>query len=97
MSFTCVSGVEATAKDVIWAPAPTTIADELADLVTSGVTGMRLLSNLNQGFGKASRADVFFGIAMAVSLFEADRIGLLYDLMVSEAAVAALSPVPTDA
>jgi hypothetical protein len=96
MSLTCVSGVEATAKDVIWAPAPTTIADELAALVTSGATGMRLLSNLNKSFAKASRADVFFGIAIAVSLFEADRIGLIHDLMVSEGAVAALRTVQAD-
>lgn len=70
-------------------PAPT-VADELADLLLSGASAMTLHAQLQQRFSRASRFDVFWGVAMAISLFEADRVGLLHDLACAEAKLAAL-------
>jgi hypothetical protein len=60
------------------------VASELAELLTSGVTGMQLLAKLRERFPHAGRADVFFGVAIAISLFEADRIELLAELLAAE-------------
>jgi hypothetical protein len=56
----------------------------LADLLISGVTGFRLMAELRERFPHANRSDVFFGVAMAISLFEADRIVLLCELKQAE-------------
>jgi hypothetical protein len=60
------------------------VADQIADVLVSGLTGTALMAALNRSFATASRADVFTAVAMAISLHEADRIGLLHDLAVAQ-------------
>jgi hypothetical protein len=70
---------------------PNLVACELADLLISGTTGLRLMAELRQRFPHANRSDVFFGVAMAISLLEAERIELLYELQVAESRIPALT------
>ena len=67
------------------------VACELADILISGVTGLRLIAELRQRFPHANRSDVFFGVAMAISLLEAERIEVLYELQVAESRLSALT------
>lgn len=64
------------------------IAYQLADLLGSGMTGPPLVAELRTRFPHANRSEVFFGIAIAVSLFEADRLLLIHELQVAEAKAA---------
>ena len=73
------------------------VADAIADLLTSGLTGPRLMAALWARFPRASRFEVFFGAAIAVSLFEADRLGLVYDLGVANAALNRRTHLPAPA
>jgi hypothetical protein len=50
-------------------------ADRIAELLTSGIVGVQLLTQLWDRFHTASRFDVFLGVAMATTLSEA-RIAL---------------------
>lgn len=53
-------------------PSPNVVALDLADVLTSGMAGRRLQDELWRRFPKASRADVFLGVSMAITLFECD-------------------------
>ena len=64
--------------------------DALADLLTSGSTGLELLALLRERFSRATRTEVFHAVTLAVSLLEADRVGLLADLCAAEAAITKL-------
>lgn len=48
-----------------------TVAEQISDLLISGLTGRLLLAELRRRFSQASRGDVFLGIAMAASWTEA--------------------------
>jgi hypothetical protein len=50
---------------------PGDVSEALADLLTSGLCGRTLLNALFDQFGDAKRFEVFLGVAMAFSLFEA--------------------------
>jgi hypothetical protein len=65
-------------------------ADQLADVLASGAHGNRLLACLQERFATASRFDFTVGVAMAFSILEADRIGLIHDLTVAESRIAVL-------
>lgn len=66
------------------------VADQLADLMMSGATGMQLVALLREHLSHATRDDVFLGIGLAMSLIEADRVGLIHDLTVAENRLAVL-------
>lgn len=60
--------------------AKATTADRLTQAGLSGLTGLRLMQALRPIAAKASRDDFVFAVALIVTSFEADRIGLLADL-----------------
>jgi hypothetical protein len=64
--------------------------DQIADLLLSGRAGMPLVAALRQQFPHATRGDVFFAVAMVVSVFESERLGLVYDIERAEARIAEL-------
>jgi hypothetical protein len=68
----------------------TPVADEITELLVSGLVGLRLVAALHERFGSTARVEVYFGVAMAVSQFELDRIGLMNDLIAAEAKLAAV-------
>lgn len=49
-----------------------TAADQIATVLTSGLSGPPLCAELWKRFPGANRADAFMGAAMAASLFQAD-------------------------
>jgi hypothetical protein len=61
-------------------PLPLPMADVIADILISGETGYRLMRRLRSECREAKREDYVYGVSLAVSCFEADRIGLLADL-----------------
>ena len=46
-------------------------AEDLADLLTSGLVGRQLIGELWRRFDRATRWDVFLGVALAATLMEA--------------------------
>ena len=50
----------------------TETAQEIAALLTSGLHGTSLLSELQRRFSHAKRYDVFLGVTLAMTLYEAD-------------------------
>jgi hypothetical protein len=60
------------------------VADEIAEVLTSGATGVTLLRELQERFASASRWDFIFGVAQAISVHEAWRVGLLLDLTMAQ-------------
>jgi len=48
-----------------------TVAQDIEAVLTSGLTGPHLTAELWARFSKASRADVFFGVVMAITIMEA--------------------------
>lgn len=59
------------------------VACDLADLLVSGLTGLRLMRELRERFPHANRTDVFFGVAIAISLLEAERVELVCELQIA--------------
>jgi len=68
----------------------TSVADQIAALATSGLVRRELSNALHERFPTATRSEVFFGFAMAVSIFEADRLELVCELLQADAKLAAL-------
>jgi hypothetical protein len=68
-------------------PQPETAADQIAAILLSGATGLKLMGRLRVECHSAGREDYILGVAMAVSIFEADRVGLLADLHQARATI----------
>lgn len=49
-------------------------AFQFADLLTSGLVGEELTAALRKHFADISRADVFLGVRIAISIFVADQL-----------------------
>ena len=77
------------------ADAPLTIVDQVADVMTSGATGFGLLRLLRRHFARVTRDEMFLAAAVATSIHEADRLGLVADLQAAEATVASLQAAKT--
>ena len=48
-----------------------TVAQQIEAVLTSGLTGAELCAALRTHFGQATRADVFLGVALAITVMEA--------------------------
>ena len=72
------------------AEAPPTTADQVADMMTSGAVGFGLLRLLRLHAPRVTRDEMFLAAAMATSIHEADRLGLVGDLQQAEATIAKL-------
>lgn len=62
-----------------------TVADNMADTLISGRTGLCLLAELWRRFGGASRAEVFHGTVNAITILQADTA--LAEIAAAQAAI----------